>query len=98
MRDDTCLKDVWSLKLEQSVYSSRGTGIIGVGHCLGVGNEGEKGVKCNLIFSATELILMLFMERVAYTPWSQGSNFGREKITGHIEFAILMRNLIGTIY
>lgn len=50
VRDDTCLKDAWSMEMEQSVYSSRGTEIIGLGHCLGIGNEGEKGVKCNLIF------------------------------------------------
>lgn len=42
-RDDTCLKYAWSMEMEQRVYSSRGTEIIGLGHCLGV------GVKCNLI-------------------------------------------------
>lgn len=28
----------------------------------------------------------------------QGRNFGREKIMGHVEFGILMRNVVGDKY
>lgn len=41
---------------------------------------------------------MSFTERVAPRPCSQGRNFDGEKIMGHTEFAVLMRNLIGDIY
>lgn len=53
------------------MYRSRGiygTEITELGHCLGIGKEGEEGVRGNFYVSVIELKLMSLPERVAHRP------------------------------